>query len=82
MADDAPEDPWLARLRMAAEREMRRHLPASEGGRPAKRHKGSAGGEGDDGGAASAAGGLFDYGASAELATGVTGFLLTCPLQR
>lgn len=66
----------LARLRAEAEAEMRRRLPTEGGGRAAKRRK--TGGEE----AERQAGGRFDYGAIQELTTGITGFLLTCQLQR
>lgn len=70
-------DERLARLRAEAEAEMRRHLPTEGGGdRAAKRRK--TGFEE----AERHAGGRFDYGAVQELATGLTGFLLTCQLQR
>ncbi|PRW44977.1 hypothetical protein C2E21_6182 [Chlorella sorokiniana] len=69
------QDERLARLRAEAEAEMRRRLP-TEGGRAAKRRK-MGGGE-----AERQAGGRFDYGAIQKLATGITGFLLTCQLQR
>lgn len=83
-AAEPVEDGKLARLRALAEGEMRRRLP------PAKRHKGAGGGGGGSGeaggsgsaGALGAGGGRFDYSAIKELATGLTGFLLTCPLQR
>ena len=71
----AEEDERLARLRAEAEAEMRRRLP-TDGGRAVKRRK--TGGEE----AERQAGGRFEYGAVRELATGITGFLLTCQLQR
>lgn len=53
-----------------AEVEMRRRLPQADGP-PAKRHK------------TNGPVGRFEYGAVKELATpGITGFLLTCGLQR
>lgn len=70
------DDERLARLRAEAEAEMRRRLPTEGGGRAAKRRK--TGGEE----AERQAGGRFDYGAIQELTTGITGFLLTCQLQR
>lgn len=71
-------DERLARLRAEAEAEMRRHLPTEGGGgRDAKRRRKTGGEETER-----HAGGRFDYGAVQELATGLTGFLLTCQLQR
>ena len=54
---------------------MRRRLPDGGGGRAAKRRKTAEDAERQ-------AGGRFEYGAVRELATGITGFLLTCQLQR
>lgn len=84
MTDRQPEGGRLASLREEAEREMRRRLP-SGGGRAAKRQKACDGGlsEGQQPtGAPVGDAGRFDYGAVGELATGITGFLLTCPIQR
>lgn len=72
----------LEQLRGLAELEMRRRLPSaqdqdgSSDGPIAKRQKtmSSVGGE--------AGGGRFDYAATQQLSSGVTGFLLTCSLQR
>jgi hypothetical protein len=62
----------LAQLRAMAEEEMRRRLPPTDGEPDAKRQK-----------TGGASGGRFDYGAIKELSSpGITGFLLTCRLQR
>jgi hypothetical protein len=84
MSAHGPEEGKLARLLADAEQEMRRKLPDGNDGAPgAKRRKGGGGGGAADAAeAAAAAGGRFDYGAIKELATGITGFILTCPLQR
>lgn len=72
-SENAPhkvESAKLAQLRAMAEVEMRRRLPQADGP-PAKRHK------------TNGPVGRFEYGAVKELATpGITGFLLTCGLQR
>ena len=88
LAEDGGEDSKLAFLRAQAEQEMRRRLPAADDGAPGpKRRKGDgavvvAAAGAAEAAAAAAAGGRFDYGAIKELASGITGFLLTCPLQR
>ncbi len=69
----------LARLRELAECEMRRRLPGENGAPSAKRQKTAAGSSSGGGGSD---GGRFDYGAVRELASGITGFLVTCSLQR
>ncbi len=75
-SENAPhevESAKLAQLRAMAEVEMRRRLPQSDGAPGAKRQKTDADGPV----------GRFEYGAVKELATpGITGFLLTCGLQR
>lgn len=90
MADtEPPQDGKLAALRALAEQEMRRRLLEGGDAAPsAKRRRGDAGaGAPAPGGAAPGKSGdseRFDYGAAKQLGVGagITGFLLTCFLQR